>query len=780
MFSADEREQLVSTSDVSATDSGDTMDTAEDESLDMGDEALDMGDVNGNSTKGMSTRPLCEVLTDAGRFAYCGLVTCALTHLFTDTPTDHEFALATLSRLARHLGLPAQVTQVMEMTIRGEVEPSPSSTYVACLKEEPPLARTRVPVVQDLVMFAVQGGCYDARIRVLITHVTCCLAVSVDLLEMYEESVLEYLTMEQNPVTEEEEREMSKRKRYQKIKRYTAVGLATLGGGAILGLTGGLAAPLIGAGLGTIIGAGGAAALSSTAGVAVVGSMFGVAGAGLTGFKMQKRIGEVEEFAFDYLTDGSHLHITIAISGWLTKEGIAEFSLPWRTLYNSREQYTLRYESQYLLELGQAMDYLLQFALSMAVQETLKYTILAGIISAITWPASLLTLASVIDNPWGVCCRRSAEVGRQLAEVLVQRQHGKRPVTLIGFSLGARVIYYCLVELSRRKGSAGIIQDAIFLGAPVPGYSSDWKEFRNIVSGRIINGYCQGDWLLRFLYRSSTGTMKIAGLMPIDWQDRRMFNFDLSDIVTGHMDYAKKMDVILRLLGIRTRDPMTDNDPRVKKSASDYPGFMSLHGKMESTGLRTSSSDSRLLCGRDAPLARAYSSDDLLLPRTASSQLSKSSAEDLSTLRTFSSTDLSSKDFSSSGDIGSPKPFVRELPRGRTLSSSNLLLGNRLSSSSSSSSDQVPGDDKMQPRSKSSYFTDMFSRKPPSASSKEQKQTLAQDMFKRRTVSSGNLFPVKGGLSNREFQRSNSQEQSKQSLFQLFSKKQERIDEDSP
>lgn len=41
-------------------------------------------------------------------------------------------------------------------------------------------------------------------------------------------------------------------------------------------------------------------------------------------------------------------------------------------------QYCLRYESQYLLELGQAMDYLLQFALSMAVQETLKYTILAG------------------------------------------------------------------------------------------------------------------------------------------------------------------------------------------------------------------------------------------------------------------------------------------------------------------------------------------------------------------------------------------------------------------
>lgn len=56
---------------------------------------------------------------------------------------------------------------------------------------------------------------------------------------------------------------------------------------------------------------------------------------------MQKRIGEVEEFAFDYLTEGSHLHITIAISGWLTKEGTEEFSLPWRLLYHSPEQVSI-------------------------------------------------------------------------------------------------------------------------------------------------------------------------------------------------------------------------------------------------------------------------------------------------------------------------------------------------------------------------------------------------------------------------------------------------------
>ena len=49
------------------------------------------------------------------------------------------------------------------------------------------------------------------------------------------------------------------------------------------GLTGGLAAPLVAAGAGALIGGAGAAALGSAAGVAIIGSLFGVAGAGLTG-----------------------------------------------------------------------------------------------------------------------------------------------------------------------------------------------------------------------------------------------------------------------------------------------------------------------------------------------------------------------------------------------------------------------------------------------------------------------------------------------------------------
>ncbi|PRD22548.1 UNVERIFIED_CONTAM: Tmco4 [Trichonephila clavipes] len=449
-------------------------------------------------------------------------------------------------------------------------EGSDIEPLICALKKEPALNGNCLRVLEDLIVFAVEGGVYDARMRILILHVAWLLKVAMPLVEIYEESVVDMLSREVQEISEDEQKANARRKRNKKIKRYLLVGMATIGGGAVLGLTGGLAAPFMAAGAGAIIGGAGAAALGSAAGVAVIGSLFGVAGAGLTGYKMQKRVGDIEEFAFDTLTEGQQLHITLAISGWLSEEGKEAFQEPWYNLMHSREQYSLRYESTYLLQLGRAMDYLFSFALTMAAQEALKYTILSGLIAAITWPATLITVAGVIDNPWGVCIRRSAEVGRHLAEVLLERQHGKRPITLIGFSLGARVIFHCLKEMAKRKDCEGIVEDAILLGAPVSGHPQNWHDLAKVVNGRIVNGYCKGDWLLKFLYRTSSVSMKIAGLQAIKWSDRRMCNVDLSSVVSGHMDYANKMDTILKAVGVRTTDEIVD-EFKLRKSRSDMP-----------------------------------------------------------------------------------------------------------------------------------------------------------------------------------------------------------------
>lgn len=76
-----------------------------------------------------------------------------------------------------------------------------------------------------------------------------------------------------------------------------------------------------------------------------------------------------------------------------------------------------------------------------------------------------------------------------MAEVLLSREQGQRPVTLIGYSLGARVIYYCLREMSNRENCEGIIQDAILLGTPVTASAECWNQLTRVVSGRLINGY---------------------------------------------------------------------------------------------------------------------------------------------------------------------------------------------------------------------------------------------------------------------------------------------------
>ena len=49
------------------------------------------------------------------------------------------------------------------------------------------------------------------------------------------------------------------------------------------------------------------------------------------------------------------------------------------------------------------------------------------------------------------------QAGRLLAHVLMRGGHGDRPVTLVGHSMGARVIFHCLLELCRHncKGALG-------------------------------------------------------------------------------------------------------------------------------------------------------------------------------------------------------------------------------------------------------------------------------------------------------------------------------------
>ncbi|XP_051895199.1 transmembrane and coiled-coil domain-containing protein 4 isoform X2 [Pristis pectinata] len=508
--------------------------------------------------------------------------------------------------LVQWLQLSESVLPVMEAFANG-MGGEGADTFADLLLKEPALKDNPILITQDLVSFSLKDGYYDARARALIRHITWLLRIPFEELEIFEESLVESLKGHKEKDSEEFEISQKKKDRKKKLKRYFLIGLATVGGGTVIGLTGGLAAPLVAAGAAAIVGTAGAAAIGSTAGIAIMASLFGAAGAGLTGYKMKKRVGAIEEFEFLPLTDGNQLHITIAVTGWLCTGKYGSFEAPWRSLLQSKEQYCLAWESKYLMELGNTLVSLLNGLVNIVAQEALKYTVLSGIVTALTWPASLLTVANVIDNPWGVCLSRSAEVGKHLAHVLLSRQQGRRPVTLVGFSLGARVIYFCLQELVQEKDCEGIIEDVVLLGAPVEGGAKHWKPLTKVVAGRIINGYCRGDWLLNFVYRSSSVQLNVAGLQPIVMDDTKMINVDLSSIVNGHLDYMKQMDTILKAVGVKTKDCRLEDKWNISPSSSPDEKCVSKEGEEPLDNAEIKSA------GRnESQMAIAESSDSLL------------------------------------------------------------------------------------------------------------------------------------------------------------------------
>lgn len=171
-------------------------------------------------------------------------------------------------------------------------------------------------------------------------------------------------------------------------------------------------------------------------------------------------------------------------------------------------------------------------------------------------------LGYLIDNPWSNALDRAKAAGLVLADVLIQRHLGVRPITLIGFSLGARVIFYALLELAKRK-ALGIVQDVFILGATLTASRQNWLSVRSAVSGRFVNAYARNDWVLNYLFRATSGGLQnIAGLRPVT-DIPGLENVDVTDKIAGHMSYRAFLPLILDQLGFPVMQDHFD-EPEVR------------------------------------------------------------------------------------------------------------------------------------------------------------------------------------------------------------------------
>ena len=104
----------------------------------------------------------------------------------------------------------------------------------------------------------------------------------------------------------------------------------------------------------------------------------------------------------------------------------------------------------------------------------------------------LSNLGYFLDNPWATAFDRAWVVDKILTDYLTSQNLGRRPITLIGYSLGARVICSCLIELSRKQ-QAGLIDNVILLGSPVLIDQLELIKVRSVVSGKFINCFSYKD-----------------------------------------------------------------------------------------------------------------------------------------------------------------------------------------------------------------------------------------------------------------------------------------------
>ncbi|KAH9821381.1 Protein of unknown function (DUF726) [Teratosphaeria destructans] len=423
---------------------------------------------------------------------------------------------------------------------------SPVNNALRRLPEE-----KRALILHSVLLLLLSLEHYHANSRTLLLYLTTSLDLSISFLAQDESKVARGLLAAAENM--QADAETKKRADENHSNRKWKVGLATVAGAALIGVTGGLAAPLLAAGVGSVMGGLGLGAtaaagyLGTMAGSTIlVGGLFGAYGGRMTGKMMDQYAREVEDFAFVPVRtrhkprkiekEYRRLRVAIGVIG------------------QGMESFALRFELEVLMNLGNSMTSMVKSAAwGYAKSEIIKRTVFASLTAGL-WPLALLKISRVIDNPWSVANYRAQKAGEVLADALINKAQGERPVTLVGYSLGAKVIYTCLQRLAERK-AFGLVESAVLIGSPTPSSAADWRRVRTVVTGRVVNIYSTKDYILAFLYRSSSVQFGVAGLQPVE-NVKGIENVDVSELVSGHTAYRHLTGIILRKIGFEDIDDL--------------------------------------------------------------------------------------------------------------------------------------------------------------------------------------------------------------------------------
>lgn len=419
-----------------------------------------------------------------------------------------------------------------------------------------------------LIGLSLADGQYDARQRTALRRLAFEIGIGDQTLIALEHSALQLIQQREDLPLLPGGAAHDTRKEDPNKSNNRWILAGAVAGGAILTASGFIAAPAIGGIIGSkALGLSGAAATSAgtaffgggsiatgglgmAGGKAVIAGLFGLGGAALGGKKAAHRTGELKEFRVEPL-DGGGTRVVLGISGFLSQH--EDFGDHWsglRDFYDGETIKALRWESKSLTSLGATLGKIgATFAARHGGAKAAAQASRAAA-STVGLPLFALAALNVIDNPWSVARDRADKAGRALADVLRNQPWGSRPVTLVGFSLGTRVLVHALSELTNDEIGRRI-ESVYLLGGAVAADCDQIDRIRHAVSGPIINGFCHHDWVLKYLYRAAEWETPI-GLAPLERD--HILDVDLNDIVDGHLDYNSKLPAVLDRVTTRARE----------------------------------------------------------------------------------------------------------------------------------------------------------------------------------------------------------------------------------
>lgn len=344
--------------------------------------------------------------------------------------------------------------------------------------------------------------------------------------------------------------------------KWAAMGGGFIAGGLVIGLTGGLAAPLIAPAL---VGLTGVSFLATSGGIIMLGTLFGLGGGGLAGYRVERRLRGVSSFSFAELATEARkagiaipsLHATICCSGLIleTEQQVVPWTYIFEGAKDNRDAFAIECEAEMMKEAGQGLrsymlDNLIRTGGTKAAEEVVKKTALAGI-AAITLPMSMFNAASAtLDGVFVRAKTKAHKAGLILAETLRNEVQGHRPVVLIGTSLGAATILTALTELAKEPETTSHLVDSVFLiSAPIVPSNATLRKVRTIVQRRFVNVFSSKDMVCGIAAWLGSGVSveelragklpRVAGSRAID-DVPGLENINVSDIISSHFEVNDK------------------------------------------------------------------------------------------------------------------------------------------------------------------------------------------------------------------------------------------------